>query len=276
MTRPRTLIDLTRNSITRFVEMDGIDRSMGLAAQGFTALFPLLIVIAAGVEGGRGASLGDALVRRFHLSGGAAAAAHRAFPQSGAVGDSVTVVSALVLLISVLSFARALQRMYERAWRLEARGIRDTPYGLLWLAVLCAYAGLHLALNGRLPHGLALGASIAESFVLFLVTPYIVLGRRLPWRLLVPQAVFTAAALTALRGWSALYMPRAVSSAAQQFGTIGFAFAMVSWLFTAALALVATAAVGACVAERMAGRYSSSVSPGVRTRTSTPGASSAA
>jgi hypothetical protein len=41
-----------------------------------------------------------------------------------------------------------------------------------------------------------------------------------------------------------------VVSAAEQFGTIGVAFALVSWLFAAAVVLTVTAAIGAVAMER--------------------------
>jgi membrane protein len=246
----RALVDVGRRSIERFYEMDGIDRSMGLAAQGFTALFPILIILAATLESGEGASLGDSLVERLDLTGTAAAAAERAFPPSGDVEQGITGLSVLILLITALSFARALQRMYEKAWRLEARGMRDTPWGLLWLAGLCAYASLHPVLHGELSHWLGIAASIAGSFVVFLATPYVVLARRLPWRRLVGQAVLAAIGMTAFRAGSGVYLPHAVGSAAEQFGTIGLAFTLVSWLFGAAIVLTATAALGASLAER--------------------------
>jgi membrane protein len=245
----QALIDLVRRSITKFVAMAGVDRSMALAAQAFTALFPILIVLAATLEKGHGASFGDKVVDRLDLTGSAADAARRAFPQSGTVEQSVTVLGVVILLISALSFARALQRMYEQAWGLEARGMRDTPYGLLWLACLCLYLSLRPALDDA-PHWVQEVASICGSFVIFLGTPYIVLGRRLDWHSLVPQAILAAVGMTALRGASDLYLPRALASSAEQFGTIGFCFALVSWLFAAAIVLTATAALGACLAER--------------------------
>ena len=55
--------------------------------------------------------------------------------------------------------------------------------------------------------------------------------------------------IAALRAGSALYMPRALSSAAQQFGSIGLAFTFVSWLFAAALVLTASAAIGATLSR---------------------------
>jgi hypothetical protein len=42
-------------------------------------------------------------------------------------------------------------------------------------------------------------------------------------------------------------MPYALSSSSDQFGTIGLAFTLVSWLFAASLVLSAAAAIGATV-----------------------------
>ena len=44
-------------------------------------------------------------------------------------------------------------------------------------------------------------------------------------------------------------MPHAVGTAAGEFGMIGVAFALLSWLFIGCWILVATAALGATLAE---------------------------
>jgi membrane protein len=62
--------------------------------------------------------------------------------------------------------------------------------------------------------------------------------------------VLTALGMTILGAGSVIYMPHAIASAAEQFGTIGVAFALVSWLFAAALVLTVTAAIGAVAMER--------------------------
>jgi hypothetical protein len=49
-----------------------------------------------------------------------------------------------------------------------------------------------------------------------------------------------------------IYMPQAVVAAAAQFGFIGVAFALLSWLFALALVLVVTAALGSTLVERPA------------------------
>jgi membrane protein len=80
-------------------------------------------------------------------------------------------------------------------------------------------------------------------FALGLLTPDLLLGRRLPWRRLVQRAALTAAGLTALGLWRAIYMPRAIESAAA-YGAIGVAFALLTWLWGVGIVLVAAAVYG--------------------------------
>jgi membrane protein len=240
-------VDLVRRSVEIFLTMDGLDRSMALAAQAFTALVPLLIVVSAVLENGSRDTLGASLVERFDLSGSAADSVERLLPPSANVEDSVNVLGALILIFSALSFTRALQRIYERAWGLEARGVRDAGYGLAWLLMFALYISLNLTLYGSAAGETGLIASVVGSFVVWLVTPYVILARRLPWRTLVPQALVTALGLTAFRAASTIYMPPVVASSAEQFGSIGLAFAIISWLFFGACVLAASAAAGAAL-----------------------------
>ena len=48
-------------------------------------------------------------------------------------------------------------------------------------------------------------------------------------------------------------MPKAISDSADQFGTIGIAIALVSWLVVIGFALTLSAAIGAVLGEREAG-----------------------
>jgi membrane protein len=140
-------VRLVRRSLERFVAMDGFNRSMALAAQAFTTLIPLLIIVAAVAEAGDGKNLGDRIIELIGLSGASAASLRRALPPTGTVQDSLSVLSVVILVISALSFTRALQRMYARAWGLEAHGLRDAPWGLTWLAGFSLYAVLHPLLH---------------------------------------------------------------------------------------------------------------------------------
>jgi membrane protein len=245
----RAQIDLVRRSISLFHELDGIDRSMALAAQAFTALIPLVILVAVATEGGKGKSLSNQIVDRFNLTGPTAESVRRALPTTGSVEDGLSALSIFILVVSALSFTRALQRLYARLWEVQARGFRDTGWGIGWLVAIAIYAFLHPLLHGHVSGSLGLGLSFAGGTLFWLLTPYVILARQLPWRRLVPQAVITAIGMDMFRAGSAFYMPHALESSSKQFGTLGFAFSLVSWLFGAALVVTAAAAVGASLSR---------------------------
>jgi membrane protein len=247
----KRIVDVFRRSIRRFFELEGFDRAMALAGQGFAALLPLLIVIGA-ISPASGEDAASTIIDRLELSGSSADAVRQAVAQPAAVEDGVSVLSFFILVVSALAFTRALQRLYVRAWRLDKIGVRGNAWGLEWLAVLAVYLSLQPAIVGLFDGALATGISLASSSAMWLFTPWVLIGRRLPWQRLLPQAVLTTLGVTALELTSVLYMPEAVSDAAAQFGFIGVAFALLSWLFAFALVLVATAAVGSTLVEPVA------------------------
>src|SRR4051812_18916827 len=135
-----------------------------------------------------------------------------------------------------------------------AAGHALDPSHLLWLAVAAAYATIASALNtaagghprdaGRLVVGFGL------SFFLWLWTPSLLLGRRVERRSLRITSALTATAMTAFGVASVFYMPQSIASASQSFGSIGIAIAIVSWLIGVGFILVASAGLGAVLAER--------------------------
>ena len=144
----RWIIDIATDWIGRFVGVQGIDRAMAIGASAYTALIPLLIVYAAVIPVKDNRSFADDLINRMDLSGATATAVREAFAPPGAVQSSVTFLSVGLLLFSALSFARALQRLYELAFNLAPRGMRDTKWDLLWLGVICIEAAVRPVITG--------------------------------------------------------------------------------------------------------------------------------
>ena len=244
----RTVVTTFRRSLERFVELQGMDRSMALAGQAFAALMPLLIVVGAATPAG-GDDLADSLIDRFDLTGEAADALSAAVATPADVYDSVNVLGVLLLVISALSFTRALQRLYLQAWQLPPLGMKGNKWGLAWLAAFSVFWSVQPGVVEIFDGAIAVAVTIATSSALWLFTPWILVGKSVGWRLLLPQALLTSFGLTALAVASAVYLPRAVASAAAQFGFIGVAFALLSWLFLVAFVLVAAAALGATMAQ---------------------------
>jgi membrane protein len=236
-------IEFGRACTVRFLALQGIDRAMALAAQAFTALIPLMIVYSALVEA-HGHDFAERLVTDFHLHGSAARAVRDAFAPAGAVASQTSVFGALLLVVSALSFTRALQRLYQLTWDQRPLGLAAAKWGLAWLVLVVAVLTFRPLVLYAV-HGVwRLVLSLAFAAAVWLITPYVLLGRRVGWRRLMPTALMTAVGITTLSISSAVWLPRTIVSSAEQFGVIGVAFALLSWLVGAGVVLVGTAACG--------------------------------
>jgi membrane protein len=241
-----SVVGLVKDSIQKFVALEGVDRSLALAAQAFSALFPVLILVASVQPQSDRKDVARRLIERFGLTGEGADAVRNAFAAPETVKGSVTVISIFLVIFSALAFARALQRLYEKAWGLSSRGIKATAWGLGWLVIFSLYWVIITSIgeHDRTFVGLALG------FGLWLVTPYVLLERRVRWRTLIPQALLTAVFITGVGLGSTIYMSRAVSSSAEQYGVVGVSFALLAWFVALAFAIVIAASIGTAIHER--------------------------
>ena len=57
--------------------------------------------------------------------------------------------------MAVLSFTRAVQRLFEQTWELAPLSVRNTVNGLLWVGGLIVYLGLTGLIHGRARPGQA-------------------------------------------------------------------------------------------------------------------------
>jgi membrane protein len=223
------------------VRANFLDRSLALGAQAFGALIPLSIVVQAAEPGD--ASLAEDLIDRFGLHDAAADAMRAAFSTTTSE-TTITALGVALLIVSALSFTRRLQRLYEDTWSLPTRGMRGTGWGLVWIVCFTVYGVLHPALDGLLHGFIGIVSSLGGALMIGLVTPYVLLGRRVAARALVLQACLTAGGLTALGVWTAVYMPNAIGSSAASYGVIGVAFALLTWLWGLGVVLVCAAIYG--------------------------------
>lgn len=246
------ILAFVRDWIARFVGVQGVDRAVALGAQAYTALIPLLIVTSSVLPRTSNASFADVLIKRLDLTGSSADAVKLAFAPSQAVQSSVTALGVCLLIVSALSFSRALQRLYEGVFGLPTRGMRNTKWGIVWLVVLSVIVIVRPAVLGGLPGSAEVVGSLAMSTALWLVTPYLLLGRRLNLRRLLPTAVLSAVGATGVGVWTAVWLPHTITSSARQFGIIGIGFAMLAWLVAAGGVLVAAASGGAVISDRLA------------------------
>ena len=97
--------------VNRFQRIAGFDRSVALASSALTALIPLAVVSGAVLTRIGGQDIADRVIDRYELTGGGAGAVRDIFSPAGGTSTSVGVIGMLLLLVAVLSFTRAVQRL---------------------------------------------------------------------------------------------------------------------------------------------------------------------
>jgi membrane protein len=242
--------------VDRTLDLNPIERALALGSKLFTAVIPLSIIL------GGVLSTPDAVAERviegFGLTGAGANALRRLLDvPTGDTRATINIVGVLVLAYSMLSFAHALQRVYENAWRLPTLRTRGFLWGGVWVVAFTTYFSLSTPLTHVLhAHGLHIGATLVtliSGSVLWMFTPFILLGRRVRPRALVPGGVATAILLTAFNLGSRVYLPESTTTNVQRYGLVGVTFTILTWLFAFSLMLIVSAASGAVLAERRFG-----------------------
>ena len=236
--------------IHRFIRMEGFDRSLVLASQAFTALIPLLIVVAALAPSGGPELIGRTIITKFGLTGTSAEAVEQLFAVSGVAESTASVGSALLLIYSGVSFTRRLSKMYRAAWNQEKAGVRGNLFAALGLfvfvaEVLIVYWIMALARNLPLDWVVALPLSILTGLVPWTSVPYLLMNRQVHWRRLLVGGALTATTMAIFSMATTLYMPDLIDQQTGQFGLFGVTIAIIGWLLGAAVITVASTAIAA-------------------------------
>lgn len=236
--------------ISRFQKIAGFDRAMALASGALTALIPLTVL------GGAlfGEEAADRIINRYGLTGSGAEAVRTVF-SAGSASAGVGVFGMLFLAISVLSFSRAMQRLFEQAWELKPLGVRNTRGGLWWIGTLTVYSAvigwIYVVLGGG---RLGVAAAVCEvpvSAAFLTWSGWILSAKRLAWPVLLPFALSAAVLTAAYSVVAAVYLPRLFNSYASRYGAAGAVFGMATTLFGAMLVVVASAALGREVRDEL-------------------------
>ncbi len=228
------------------VRIEVIDRALALASKLFVAIIPLSIILKA-IAPGSG-SFGQDLVVRLGLTGLGARATRTLFATGGEVRGAVSVVGIVILLYSALSFTRGLQRVYLNVWRLHHEAFEALRRQLYWIAGFSLYSVV-LSPIRDFEHRHDLGAAylataLALGAVFWVWTPYVLLGRRVQWRRMLPTGLLTAVAISLYSAGTAMFLPDIFTRNAERYGLIGIAFGMVTWLFLYAGVVIVCAVLG--------------------------------
>ncbi len=234
--------------VNRFQKVAGFDRSIALASSALTATIPLAIIASAVSThlGGKGTA--DRIIDRYELSGGGAEAVRDIFAPASGTSTSLGIIGFLFLMVAVLSFTRAVQRLFEQTWELTPLSVRNTFNGLLWIGGLTLYLGLSGVLHAALGRSrLELTATVLDIplAVIFLGwSGWVLSAKRIGRDALLPFALIGSLGLAVYSVGAAVYVPHLFSTYSTRYGVIGAVFAMISALFCVMVVVVGSASAG--------------------------------
>jgi membrane protein len=235
---------------SRLNSMDFINRGMLFAATLLLCFFPFIIV--ANALAGRSAA--DGLARRLGLNKEAAADVAQLFTSSSATSGAITGTAWVWFILGGVAAATAIQQLYERAFEVDSRGMKDMPRRLIWLAVLVGASALGgwvgpSVRNAGGPVLLGvLGLIVLTAFWWF--TLWLLLGGRIPWGELFPSAIATAVCWLGMAVVFSIIFSSTVISYDKKYGTVGVVFALMSWFIAIGVVIILGAIVGVVWRQR--------------------------
>ncbi|MET9596325.1 MULTISPECIES: YhjD/YihY/BrkB family envelope integrity protein [unclassified Streptomyces] len=242
------------NVTERMLVVNIFDSATRLAAQCFLTAVPLLFVVASFAP----ASVRDQMVSSvrtmFGLTGQADDQLKDVFDGSGEddVRNAVGAAGAVIVLLSATAVSRAMQRLCRRAWQIPRTGTRIAIWR--WFVWIAAWM-LLLIVQGPVRDGFGLGLWLGIPLTLLFQTgawwwsQHLLLGGLIRWPPLLPGALLTAAAVTALSLGARVYMPIALNRALTTYGSTGSVFVILSWLIVLCVAVAIGITTGAALAQ---------------------------
>ena len=241
-----------------FTRTELFDRSMTVAAQLFTCVFPILILLATFATR-RDA---DRIANAVSLPEETRLILQEAVTAAGNAGFGI--LGTVVVLVTATGVSRALTRAFATIWELP-RPKSSLRSVWRWIAVVLALAFSLLMVRsvGQLVSGVPPEAvwpaavTLVSDVAMALFIPWILLSGGVHPRLLLPGALILALVMLAARPVMAAWLPQALETSADQYGSIGVAFTYLALLYAVSFAFLATAILGQVIAtdEGRLGRW---------------------
>ncbi|NMH96989.1 YhjD/YihY/BrkB family envelope integrity protein [Pseudonocardia acidicola] len=257
ITQTRKRIDESRvgHVQRRFTELDLVNQATILAALAFMLLIPVLVTVAALLPLGTADGVPAAAGRRFGLTDAATADLRQLFPTRATVRGASTAFGTALTLLSAYAWPTALQKAYEIAWNVPAKGWKALWRPLVWLVVFVAIGALLLEVGplinvpepGRSALQLLIWAPLL--FVWTWWTQHFLLAGRVGWRLLLPGAVAMTIGLLALRLGATLFLSSTITYHYREYGPLGIVFMLLSWFIAFSVVMLGGAVVGVALRE---------------------------
>src|ERR1700729_3409140 len=215
-------------------EFELMQRALGFAALAILTVIPLLILVAAASPAPH-RGLAAWVIYGMGLTGSSADAVTRLFSAPARVLGTTSVFSALVLSVSGVALAGAVQAGFERSWGLPAGPWHKIWRQAVWLVVLIAYiyaaATVGTVTNGSLAESAGrVAVAVVLGVAFFWWGLRFLIGGRVSYLAALPGAVATLVGLAGLRAFSGLVFEPLIASNAVSYGALGSFLIVQSWL----------------------------------------------
>jgi membrane protein len=231
------------------IRIEVFDRSMTIAAQFFTSVFPILILLASILGAADSGAIADAV----DMPDESREVLDEVLAESG--GSTFGIVGALIVLASATSLSRALTRAFAAIWLLP-RPRSTLRSAWRWLAVVVSLALSLVVVRALSQFAAAVPpdgvwqrvVAFCLDAALMVLVPWLLLTGAVGLRRLVPGALLFAGVMLVVRPASALWLPRALDVSAERYGSIGVAFTYLAWLYVVAFCVLVSAVLGQVLA----------------------------
>ena len=235
------------------IRIELFDRSMTIAAQFFTSVFPILILIATLVGGAS-----DKVAETLDMPAQTKSVLEDALADNSSA--TFGLIGTLIVLISATSLSRALTRAFAAIWELP-RPKSKLMSAWRWVAVVLTLALALIAtravtrIANEIPPPVLwqIVGLMALYVAMALFVPWILLQGAVPLRQMLPAALIFGAVMMAMRPVSLVWLPRALETSADRYGSIGVAFTYLAWLYAVSFCFLAAQVVGEVLATDRGG-----------------------
>src|SRR5262249_51733081 len=192
--RDRYQGSLAQGLVTQLGALGFVDQIMLFGAGLLVSLLPFLILLSAFASN----RVDDDIALRLGLKRQASGVMAPLLPSAPATLNAAAVTSLLFVAAGTLAVAGSLQQIYEKVFGQEHRGLRGAYRLLIWVVALCLVVALE-TVAGRPVRDAWAGAGLVELVTFAIWAPFFwwsmhfMLASRVPWRRLLPSAVFTGA-----------------------------------------------------------------------------------
>jgi len=246
-------------TVQRFFAIEGLRKAQLLAFNLFICVVPMTIITFAAIAPSRRLALGRVIVEQFQLHGETARVVEQAFPANQSILKVASIIVFASFAISGFDVASIFEKTFAEAWGVPAfKGWRGPARGALWFVLVVATFGISQFIqaipsrHGRILYAAVVPVILLMNYMFWLVTPRLLLDKRLDPPDLRPGAVMGMIASTVLWRLSAIILPSWFDWYGRGFGAIGIALAMLSWTYVVSIVWVVIVVAAAAYWERTA------------------------